>query len=113
MALMRTRRGEDPSKKKGVEPTKTPSNDVQTRKQYTWEDVSRNEDIKAKNRASKAKYESDVQAYSLVKHQVSFTFLRALNLVVIKRYMERTLIQRSGIKLLEVVILTSILNKRD
>jgi hypothetical protein len=64
MALMRTRRGEDPSKKKGVEPTKTPSNDGQTRKQYTWEDVSRNEDIKAKNRASKAKYESDVQAYN-------------------------------------------------
>lgn len=70
---MRTsRKGEDPTKKKGVEPTKAQSEVKVTAKrpgepqpkQYTWDDVSRNEAIKASNKAKREKYESDVANYN-------------------------------------------------
>lgn len=68
---MRTgRRGEDPTKKKGVEPTKAQGEVKVTAKKpaepkkYTWEDVSKNEDIKARNEAKKKQYESDVASYN-------------------------------------------------
>lgn len=70
---MRTsRKGEDPTKKKGVEPTKAQSEVKVTAKrpgepqpkQYTWDDVSRNEAIKASNKAKREKYESDMASYN-------------------------------------------------
>ncbi len=70
---MRTsRKGEDPTKKKGVEPTKAQSEVKVTAKrpgepqpkQYTWDDVSRNEEIKARNLSKRKKYESDVETYN-------------------------------------------------
>ena len=73
MALMRTsRKGEDPTKKKGVEPTKAQSEVKVTAKrpgepqpkQYTWDDVSRNEATKASNKAKREKYESDMASYN-------------------------------------------------
>lgn len=51
------RNGEDPKKKSnGVEPPQ---------KQYTWDDVSKNEAIKERNKAAKKKYESDVANYNI------------------------------------------------
>jgi len=74
MALMKTgRKGEDPTKKKnGVEPTKAQSEVKVTAnkpgepqpKQYTWDDVSKNEEIKARNLSKRKKYESDVETYN-------------------------------------------------
>jgi hypothetical protein len=71
---MRTsRRGEDPTKKKGVEPTKAQSEVKVTAKRtgepprkryYTEEDYKRNEEIKARNAAKKAQYESDMASYN-------------------------------------------------
>jgi hypothetical protein len=58
MALMKTGRkpyGEDPKKPNGVEPNK---------KQYTWDDVSKSEEIKSRNKAAKQQYESDVANYN-------------------------------------------------
>jgi hypothetical protein len=72
MALMRTgRKGEDPTKKKGVEPTKAQSEVKVTakkpgepRRPSTWEDVAKAEEIKSRNAAKKAQYESDVAGYN-------------------------------------------------
>lgn len=65
------RKGEDPTKKKnGVEPTKAQSEVKVTAKRpaepkkYSWEDVARNEEIKARNEAKKKQYESDVASYN-------------------------------------------------
>jgi hypothetical protein len=48
MALMKTKR-------LGTEPPG---------KQYTWEDVAKNEELKSRNKAAKEKYESDLQNYN-------------------------------------------------
>ncbi len=65
------RRGEDPTKKKGVEPTKAQSEVKVTakraeepRRPSTWEDVAKSEEIKSRNAAKKAQYESDVAGYN-------------------------------------------------
>jgi hypothetical protein len=53
MALMKTKRGGEPVKKT-VEPQP---------KQYTWEDVSKNEEVKASNLAKRKQYESELDVY--------------------------------------------------
>lgn len=66
------RKGEDPTKKKGVEPTKAQSEVKVTAKrpgepqpkQYSWDDVSKLEATKASNKAKREKYESDVETYN-------------------------------------------------
>ena len=66
------RKGEDPTKKKGVEPTKAQSEVKVTAKrpgepqpkQYTWDDVSKLEATKASNKAKREKYESDMASYN-------------------------------------------------
>lgn len=69
MALMKTGRkpnGEDPKKPKAQGEVKvTAKKPVEPpQKQYTWEDVERNEAAKSKNKAAKEKYESDVASYN-------------------------------------------------
>lgn len=69
MALMKTGRkpyGEDPKKPKtnGDNPKNQQEIKVTAKKQYTWDDVSKNEDIKSRNKAAKQKYESDVAGYN-------------------------------------------------
>jgi hypothetical protein len=69
MALMKTGRkpyGEDPKKPKtnGDNPKTQQEVKVTAKKQYTWDDVSKNEEIKASNKAAKEKYESDLQNYN-------------------------------------------------
>lgn len=66
------RKGEDPTKKKGVEPTKAQSEVKVTAKrpgepqpkQYSWDDVSKLEATKASNKAKREKYESDMASYN-------------------------------------------------
>lgn len=75
MALMKTgRNGEDPKKPKGEDPKKskaqaevkvTAKRPVEPpQKQYTWDDVAKNDAIKERNRAAKQQYESDVASYN-------------------------------------------------
>ena len=59
------RNSEPPNKKKGVEPSKAQQEvKVTAKKQYTWEDVAKNEELKSRNKAAKEKYESDVASYN-------------------------------------------------
>ena len=65
------RKGEDPTKKKnGVEPTKAQSEVKVTAKRpvepkkYSFEEYSKNEEIKASNKAKREKYESDMASYN-------------------------------------------------
>jgi hypothetical protein len=71
MALMKTgRKGEDPTKKKGVEPTKAQSEVKVTAKRpvepkkYSFEEYRKNEEIKASNKAKREKYDSDMASYN-------------------------------------------------
>jgi hypothetical protein len=69
MALMKTGRkpyGEDPKKPKtnGDNPKTQQEVKVTAKKQYTWDDVSKSEDIKSRNKAAKQQYESDVANYN-------------------------------------------------
>lgn len=65
------RKGEDPTKKKGTEPTKpqqeikvTAKRTEEPRRPSTWEDVAKAEEIKARNAAKKAQYESEMASYN-------------------------------------------------
>jgi hypothetical protein len=63
MALMKTGRkpyGEDPKKPKtnGDNPKNQQEIKVTAKKQYTWDDVSKSEEIKSRNKAAKQQYES-------------------------------------------------------
>jgi hypothetical protein len=67
MALMKTgRNGEDPKKPKAQGEVKvTAKRPVEPpQKQYTWDDVAKNDAIKERNRAAKQQYESDVASYN-------------------------------------------------
>jgi hypothetical protein len=67
MALMKTgRKGEDPKKPKtnGDNPKNQQEIKVTAKKQYTWDDVSKSEEIKSRNKAAKQQYESDVANYN-------------------------------------------------
>ena len=60
------RNGEDPKKPKAQGEVKvTAKRSVEPpQKQYTWDDVAKNEAIKERNKAAKQQYESDVASYS-------------------------------------------------
>ena len=69
MALMKTGRkpyGEDPKKPKtnGDNPKNQQEVKVTAKKQYTWDDYYRSEEIKSKNKEAKQKYESDLANYN-------------------------------------------------
>ncbi len=54
-----TKKGEDPKKPKAQSEVK-----VTAKKQYNWEDVAKNEEVKARNKAASEKYQSDTEAYN-------------------------------------------------
>lgn len=67
MALMKTgRNGEDPKKPKAQGEVKvTAKRPVEPpQKQYTWDDVSKNEEVKSRNKAARDKYQSEVETYN-------------------------------------------------